>query len=753
MAEDSQSAASSAFFLLDERIRKWIWQSGWTELRDAQERAIAPILAGDKDVIIAAATAAGKTEAAFLPILTSLLRETGPVCVLYVSPLKALINDQWDRLEGLCESLEVPVIPWHGDIADSRKKRFLKKPEGVLLITPESLEALLMNRGHGLAGLFSGLRYIVVDELHAFIGTERGKQLQSQMHRVEFVLKHNVPRIGLSATLGDMALAAEYLRPGEKEEVELIVSREGGQELKVQVKGYVDLPPRLSDKDIADRREEGETVELEDTLSQARVAVAEHLFKVLRGSNNLIFPNSRAQVELYADLLRRLCERNNSPNEFWPHHGSLSKEIREEAEAALKQKSRPASAVCTTTLELGIDIGEVKCIAQIGPAPSVASLRQRLGRSGRRKGEPAILRCYCIEPEITPDSPISDVLHEGVLQSVAQIRLLAKGWFEPPLVSGLHLSTLIQQILSAIAQYGGLTARQAWKLLCEKGPFTGLTMNDFADFLKGLGERDIIIQDASGLLLYGQLGEKLANHYTFYAAFATEEEFRLVTAGKALGSLPISRPLELDSHIIFAGRRWKVREVDLSAKVIEVIPDKGGKPPEFDGMGGKVHDRVREEMRQVLLEDELVPFLDHQAAALLSEARKTFRRLGLDTQTVIPVGDGIRIFPWKGDWVMDTLTLVLKRRGYRTENEGLCLRARGVEPEIVSDTLFDLSEGAFPTEAELANEILNKVREKWDWLLPEDLLSRNFASHNLDISGAKKYFSELVSQGAFDSYE
>lgn len=242
MPDSTATAESSAFPLLDERIQKWIWQSGWSELRDAQERAIAPILAASKDVIIAAATAAGKTEAAFLPILTSLLKADEPSCVLYISPLKALINDQWGRLDGLCESLEIPVIPWHGDISDSKKKRFLKKPQGILLITPESLEALLMNRGTSLSSLFSGLRYIVVDELHAFIGTERGKQLQSLLHRVEFVLKRNVPWIGLSATLGDMDLAADYLRPAGNWETELIVSKDGGQELKVLLKGYVNRP-------------------------------------------------------------------------------------------------------------------------------------------------------------------------------------------------------------------------------------------------------------------------------------------------------------------------------------------------------------------------------------------------------------------------------------------------------------------------------------------------------------------------------
>lgn len=177
MPPSAPEKTSSSFFLLDERIQRWVWEKGWTSLRDAQERAIPAIVHADHDVIIAAATAAGKTEAAFLPILTHLLHhksETG--CVLYISPLKALINDQWGRLESLCEDLDIPVIPWHGDISANRKHKFLKSPRGVLLITPESLEAMFVRRGHDLKGLFSPLRYVVVDELHAFIGSERGKQ-------------------------------------------------------------------------------------------------------------------------------------------------------------------------------------------------------------------------------------------------------------------------------------------------------------------------------------------------------------------------------------------------------------------------------------------------------------------------------------------------------------------------------------------------------------------------------------------------
>src|ERR1039458_9751731 len=199
--ESAMAAASDTFHLLHPAVQRWVYEQGWTELRDAQEKAAGPILEGSLDVIIAAATASGKTEAAFLPICSRLLSpENSGACVLYVSPLKALINDQTDRMERLCESLEIPVHPWHGDISQSRKREFLKQPNGILLITPESLEAIFVNRGPSVAALFSKLLYVIVDELHSFIGTERGQQLQSLLWRVEHAIGRRVPRIALSAT-------------------------------------------------------------------------------------------------------------------------------------------------------------------------------------------------------------------------------------------------------------------------------------------------------------------------------------------------------------------------------------------------------------------------------------------------------------------------------------------------------------------------------------------------------------------------
>ena len=722
----ASNSDSRSFDQLDQRIQQWIWGSGWTELREAQERAIPLILNGGCDVIIAASTASGKTEAAFFPILTNLAYNSkAPSLALYVSPLKALINDQWRRLDELAERLEIPVTPWHGDIGRAKKSSFLKDPRGCLLITPESLESLLLHHGSSLAGLFAGLRYIVVDELHAFLGTERGKQLQALLHRIEKVLGRRICRVGLSATLGDMEGAKQYLRPETHGTVELIVSKDGAQELKVLVKGMIDkpVPPKRADS--------------EQPESPAKVAIAAHMFRGLRGSSNLVFPNSRQEVEYYSDRLRRLCESQGVPNEFWPHHGNLSKEIREETEAALKQTERPATAICTSTLELGIDIGPVKSIVQIGPPPSVASLRQRLGRSGRRKGEPMILRAYSVERQISPDSRFSDLLREGMVQMIAMVRLLTGNWYEPISTEMLHGSTLVQQILSVLAQHGGLYAQQMWELLCGAGPFSMVSKNHFLQLLRKLGEEEIIFQDATGLLLLAPRGEHITEDYRFYAAFTSDEEFRIVAGNRTLGSMPVSRPLTEGSFLIFAGHRWQVISVSQTDKVIDVQPAAAGAVPGFDGASGAmVHDRVRQEMCEILRSNGPVPFLDETGQMLLQEARGNYARLGLDDNWLLQDGNETRVILWRGDKVNDTLLLMLQSIGYKGLNDGVSVLISDSTVEKVRSSLAFLSAQKPVDPVGLASSVQNKVREKWDGLLPNDLLDVNFASSCLNVAGA-----------------
>jgi ATP-dependent helicase Lhr and Lhr-like helicase len=732
---------SAAFFLLDERIQRFLWAEGWEALRDAQEAAIPSIVKADQDVIVAAPTASGKTEAAFLPALTHLLQSQSPGLVAYISPLKALINDQFGRLDRLCEQLEIPVWPWHGDVSSSLKKRFLDQRNGVLLITPESLEALLCNRGTSVAAIFERLSYFVVDELHAFIGAERGKQLQSLMHRIERVIGRTVPRVGLSATLGDMALAAEFLRPGQGAQVEMVVSNESESEYKMLVKGYEE--PAEVALSTADEHEEDELPE-----PTAPRAIAEHLFKGLRGSNNLVFPNARREVERYTHLLNTLCEEQHVPNEFWPHHGSLSKEIRAETEAALKQKERPASAICTNTLELGIDIGAVKSVAQIGPPPSVASLRQRLGRSGRRKGEPAILRGYCVEDAIGERSSLDTLLRLDTVRMIAMISLLLERWFEPPVAHGAHFSTLVQQMMSYIAQNGGATIGQLFGLLCAPGsPFASISKEEFMELVRHLGQKDLLTQESSGLLLHGTLGEKFVNHYSFYAAFATDEEYRIVAGGKFLGTLPVSQMLTPGQRILFAGKTWVVEDIDDQQKTIHVVRTRGGVPPLFSGGAGRTHTRVRQRMRQLLESTDVPTYLDSTAERFLAEGRAHYAAKRLADNLVLDQGYEVLLLTWLGDAANEAIACILRQRGLTAHVAGPgveVLKAQRTAEEILAAVL-DAAIEQLPELDVLLEDAKNLQREKWDWALPDRLLRKGYASLYLDLDEATQWLA-LVHQ-------
>lgn len=733
---DGGGQASAGFRRLHEQVQRWVWDQGWTDLRDIQERAIDPILDGGRDVIIAAATAGGKTEAAFLPICSRVVKEpTGSVRALYISPLKALINDQFDRLDRLCERLEIPVHRWHGDVSSSHKRQVLSDPAGILLITPESLEALFVLRGTAVSRLLSRLDFVVIDELHSFIGAERGKQLQSLLSRVEIVLRRRVPRIALSATLGDMELAAEFLRPGRVLPCDILVSNESGQEVRLQIRGYqVKAPDPATERD-------GAAI---DALNDAAVPmIAMHLFEVLRGKDNLIFANSRRNVEIYGDHLRLMCEQAHLPNEFWPHHGSLSKELREHAEQVLKDPTIPASVVCTTTLEMGIDIGSVATIAQVGVPPSVAGLRQRLGRSGRR-GEPSVMRIYIEEPELEPDSPPQDRLRAELVEAIATVRLLMLKWCEPPNAGALHLSTLVQQVLSLIAQYGGATAADAWRVLCCNGAFLGVTQETFIKLLRELGKHDLVVQSADGTLLLGMRGERIVNHYSFYTAFVTPEEYHLVSAGHELGTLPISHPLSNGSYIIFAGRRWRVVSVDVERRVVDLEPSPAGRAPRFTGGGAEVHERVRQEMKAVYESSDVPLFLDPTARALLQEGREAYATYRLAQMPFVQYDGNVALFCWAGDRVLDTLLVQLRDRELPVERDGVAILVNDISADALVSHLRALAAQGPADAIELAATVANKLLEKHHPFLSDELLSQDYASCRLDPEGAWQAVVRIV---------
>ena len=707
---------SSAFDKLARPVQKWIRQQGWRELRDIQARSIRTICETNTDLIVAASTAGGKTEAAFLPLISQVLDEPSDGTgfdLLYIGPLKALITDQAMRLEGMCQEAELPVIPWHGDVSQSVKTRALKSPKGILLITPESLEALLIRRGLEIPRLFGATRAVVIDELHTVLDSERGVQLRSLLTRLELAIKRPVRRIGLSATLGDMDLAKAYLRPDAASSVQLIEANGGEAELKLQLRGYLS-----GDED--------------DNSPSATDAIAAHLFKHLRGSDNLVFAGARQRVEIYADRLRELCEREHLPQEFYPHHASLSREHRDFVERRLKDPARPTTAVCTSTLELGIDIGDVTCVAQIGAPFSVAALRQRLGRSGRREGQPAILRQYAVEAKLTPESSFVDRLRLGLIRSIAMIDLLLEGWCEPPKPQALHLSTLVHQILSVIAQRGGASASVVYNVLCREGPFRKVTTEVFADVLRAIGhpETGLIEQSGSGLLLLGPTGEKLVEHYSFYAVFQTPEEFRLVAEGRDLGTLPIDNVLAPGMLLIFSGRRWVVQEIHDLEKVIVVKPAKAGVPPVFGGDAGDIHDEVIDRMFTVLEGDISPPYMEPVSLAMLDEARAHYERLGFRTKNIHSLGEHASIIATRAGTVKtSTLALALRSMGFLVEqHDGFLMVQTGDETPDLRSVLADIRSGE---PVDLFAGAGNFMSEKFHPYLSKPLLELDAASSKL----------------------
>ena len=731
----SSSNPSSAFDLLAEPVRRWIWDQGWTELRDIQERAITMLLNGDRDLVIAAPTAGGKTEAAFLPLISSVLTTPEPrgFDLVYVAPLRALINDQLGRMEDLCAQAELPIYPWHGDISQGVKSRARKNPRGVLMITPESLEALFVLRGLEIPTLFAGARAIIIDELHALLDNERGIHLRSLLTRLELAVGRRIRRVGLSATLADMDTVKEYLRPGDPDAVDLLESEVDGGELKVQIRGYV-----------TGAEGDGEA---------SKKGVAKHLFERLRGTPNLVFAGSRENVEWYADALREMSEQAKVPVDFLPHHASLSREHRLDVERRLKS-SRTATAICTSTLELGIDIGGIDCVAQIGPPFSVSSLRQRLGRSGRR-GQPKVLRMYTIERGTNAASHAMDRLHLGLVRSVAMVELLGDRWCEPPAPQALHLSTLTHQVLSVIAQYAGTTAQRLYETLCRQGPFRKVSTEQFTRLLRQMGSAEIALveQAPDGNLLLGPLGEKLVEHYSFYAVFQTSEDYRVLLGSKQIGVLPVDRVFVPDMTIILSGKRWRIIAVHSREKVIEVTQDRAGTPPPFGGSGGLVHDGVVRKMKVVLSGKGMPAYLDATGAQLLEDARSEFRRLGFDRRSICHTGDSGRLVAtWAGTIKTSTLSLKLKSMGFKTVDHDGFLE---VEDQSSGQPLVAALEAiAEQTLDDVAGESLagleNVMSEKFHRYLSPDLLFEDATSSLVDLQAMPQLARSIIGHDAFD---
>lgn len=720
-----------AFELLARPVQRVLWDMDWPALRPVQEEAIRAVLTTDADVVISAQTASGKTEAAFLPVLSKLFESPQPsVQALYVGPLKALINDQFGRLERLCERAEIAVHRWHGDVDAGRKKALIAKPSGVLLITPESLESLFINRSTHIKRLFAGLQYVVIDEIHALVGSERGRHLRSLLFRLERRTGTNFRVVGLSATLGDaFPLYQQWLRPDGDREVRLVEGPGGEKRLLYKVHAYSLSKPSGDEQQAAE--------------SGPSEALTSDLYSHFHGSKGLVFANRKADVEQLADALNGRCRSDGRAEEFLVHHGALSKEVREYTEKEM-QGRRPRTTLCSSTLELGIDIGAVSAVGQVDPPWSVSSLVQRLGRSGRGEGEPQCLRMYVREDAVSEDSTLVDRLYPSLLRAIALTELMLGDppWVEPPRLDEHDLSTLTHQVLSVLAETGGGRAAAVYETVCTKGAFRAVAPQMFAGVLRSLGHRELIEQMEGGDLILSPKGEQITGHYSFYSAFAASDDYSVYHGSSPVGTLPATALPQPGDCFLLAGRRWEVVAVEESRKAVVVRPAKGKKPPMFMGGGGEVHARVREAMRQALLDERPCNYLNRTGARLLAEARSTARESGLDRNAVVPLSPSRCLwFTWTGTREQRTLCLVAQLVGLSAIDHEVAIElSAGVDDAVNRLTSVD---GAKLKAVELAKRMPRKRFRKLDEHLDDELLTAALALDALDTAAASVLLGKL----------
>lgn len=723
-----------AFSKLHPKIQEAIWNQKWDELRPLQVEAIDAVSNTDNHLILAAATASGKTEAAFLPILSQLAAEPpDSIGAIYVSPLKALINDQFGRLEALCEYADIPVHRWHGDVSATAKKRLLDNPGGVLLITPESLESQFINRGKHLPRLYSQLRFIVIDELHAFLDVVRGVHLESLLARLQIAAGVVPRKFGLSATIGDFMPAQKFLCADAPDTVTVIRDRGPGKELRIRLQAFIEPP------------DAGETDQLSTGIPQGLDAVAQDVALRFRGETNLLFCNSRRQTEMLADKLRQTASREKWPRDpFVLHHGSISKELREEAEHDLKS-GLPLTAICTSSLEMGIDIGSVKAVGQVGPTWRVSSLVQRLGRSGRKDGEAQILRLYTLDEQITEKSSLTERLYPELIRAIAIVELMLGKWLEPPSADRFDFSTCIHQVLSILRQSGGTSAARLFEVLCQRGAFRQINSSQFMALLKGLGENHLIQQMETGRLVLAPDGERIVESRDFYAAFAASVEYRVEFNGQNIGTLSESCVPEAGEFLLLAGRRWQVTVVDAHAKLILVVPAKKWQKPRFEGGGGDLHSVVAGKMREVLKGDAGYRYLSPTASEMLAAARQTFRAVGLADYDFLTHEGSFVWFPWAGSKILRTLELLAKADGLKVDCGYLSLRYIGVSTEDFSRHATLIASGKV-VPSDLVQFIGDFNRDRFDEYVAPELLESAYASEMLDFAGATQLLAEVEGQ-------
>lgn len=732
-------------------IQDYIYSRGWETLRPLQTAAAQVIFATDDNLLLSASTASGKTEAAFFPILTDLAENPADsIACLYIAPLKALINDQYDRLKDICEDSDVPVWRYHGDVSASQKRKMFKRPQGVLQITPESLESLMINKHADIPRLFGDLRYVVIDELHSFLRSDRGGQTFCLLERLNRLAGVKPRRIGLSATIGDPGAAGQFLGAGSGHQTRIPKVKSQPQRWRLSMEHFYKSGDQAGDHSA---------LPAQAVLDQASDQAPEladpglaYIFDHTRGKKCLVFTNSREECEAVCQVLRQYCEYKHEPDRFMIHHGNLSAALRQGAEAIMKDEEANITTCATATLELGIDVGQLERAFQIEAPFTVSGFLQRMGRTGRR-GNPAEMWFVMREEQAESRAMLPVLLPWSLLQGIALVELyLQERWVEPPRDHQLPYSLLYHQTISTLMAGGEMSPAELASRVLTLSYFRWVSQDDYRILLRHLIKTDQIQLTENGGLIVGLAGERVTNNFKFYAVFQENEEYSVHAESEELGT--IVKPPPLGEKIAIAGHVWVVEEIDRRRRQVYVHQVKGRIPAYFGDVAGDIHPKVLQQMRKILAEERQYPYLMKNAAARLSETRAMAQAAGLPDKQLINLGAKTYcLFPWTGSYAFLALERLLRlkcasRLGLKNFDS--------VRPYYIQFSM-DVSEGEFyqilaeeatkdfdPLDLLYPQEV--PVFDKYDEYLPDDLVRKEFAYSVLDLAEMRRAIGEITRQ-------
>jgi DEAD/DEAH box helicase domain protein len=695
--------------MLKKEIRRYIYDQNWQKFTKIQEHSIKLYSESEDNLILIAPTASGKTEAAFLPAINSIENWEEGIKIVYISPLIALINDQFNRISELCKYMEITVTRWHGEASQSKKRDILKNPKGILLITPESLEALFVTKSDRVRKLFYNVENIIVDEIHSFIGSNRGIQLKSLLERMNLYIKNNNPRmLGMSATVSE----ENYLDLKEifqNKRVTKIIRDKGENELKIDCNFYSNETTALN-----------------------------KIYEYSKTETMLVFPNTRQKVEMIATNLKKKSQKERVNVNYFSHHASVSKNIRAMVEKFAKESNRNLFTICcTSTLELGIDIGAVDSIVQYNAPHSVSSLAQRLGRSGRRTG---INNLHFISDE-----------KWDLLQGLAAISIYKKGKVDKIDVVKKPYDVMAHQILSLIVEKSELNLLEFKEFIQKYQTWKNIEYEEFSNICNYLLKKKYIeILDNS--IIAGVNLEKLLKKAEFYTQFKVEEMYSVYNNQSKIGELPLDIRLNVNDNIYLAAGIWKIKKVEEKIKKIFVEKAKDGKPPIFLGEVGEITDELRKEMKKILFNsktwgnysEDIRKGLEVISKSIILKQKiyfyleknkksiKTFRSTKIDRTLMILllIFLNLQDFRELNDMILSNTQVI--------EESISEIAINGIDREKIEDFLEkDIEKSIELGKINIVDGYLSS--NKYMFLVPNNLKIKYFIDNKLDIEGIEDF--------------